>query len=112
MTYWVEPYRTGSAMIGLDDFELSFEYADGSAVEGFATDSEKYPDGVYYRLQYYDADGTILRYDNAHDSDVGPHHRHIRTTDGEVQVTGIEFDGFQAHVSRFLDEVNEIHAQR
>lgn len=99
-------------MAGPDDFELSFEYADGSAVEAFGTDSETYPGGVYYRLQYYDASGTTLRYDNAHDSDVGPYHPHIRTQAGAVQVDGIEFDGLQAHVSRFLDEVEETHAQR
>jgi len=94
-------------MAGADDFELGLEFADGSAVEGFATDSAEYPGGVYYRLQYYDADGTILRYDNAHDSDVGPHHRHQRTADGEVTVEGIDFDGLQNHVDRFLEEVYE-----
>ena len=49
-------------------------------------------------------DGPILRYDNAHDDDLGKHHRHIRP--GED--TEIEFHGIVPHVARFLTEVGEL----
>jgi hypothetical protein len=61
------------------------------------------------RFQYYtpDTGEEILRYDNAHGSAVGPHHRHR----GE-EVTGIEFDGLRNHVARFRTEVLQIDARR
>jgi hypothetical protein len=81
----------------------------GTRVELFAVESSSSPDGYYYRFQYYaPVEGEqILRYDNAHDSDVGPHHRHHAD-----EVTGIEFEGLQDHVARFRQEVTDINAQR
>jgi hypothetical protein len=88
------------------NFEVSAE--EGTRVELFAVESSRYPGGYYYRFQYY-APGeskAILRYDNAHDADVGSHHRH----EGD-EVSGIEFDGLEAHVARFRQEVLDINAQ-
>ena len=78
-------------------------------VELFAVENDTEPGGYYYRFQYYTPEegDEILRYDNAHDTDVGPHHRHVR---GDV--TGIEFDGLEAHVARFRQEVRIINARR
>lgn len=91
------------------DRNFAVDPEEGTRVELFAVEDSSYAGGVYYRFQYYDPEGgeTILRYDNAHDSDVGPHHRH-RGDD----VDGIEFDGLQDHVARFRQEVLTIHAQR
>lgn len=89
------------------NFEV--DAAEGTRVELFAVEDSLSPGGYYYRFQYYDPAGNeeILRYDNAHDADVGPHHRH----QGD-EVEGIDFDGLQAHVARFRQEVLDIHAQR
>lgn len=89
--------------------DRNFEVDARTRVELFAVEDSSYPGGFYYRFQFYDpAEGeTILRYDNAHDADVGHHHRH-RGDD----VTGIEFDGLQAHVDRFRREVYDINARR
>jgi hypothetical protein len=74
----------------------------GTRVELFAVESSSHPGGYFYRFQYYDPmEGkTLLRYDNAHDSAVGPHHRH---RDDEVE--GIGFTGLREHVERFRTEV-------
>lgn len=89
--------------------DRNFEFDDGLRVELFAVEDSSYPGGFYYRFQFYDPEvgKTILRYDNAHDADVGPHHRH-RGDD----VTGIEFQGLRAHVGRFRQEVQTINARR
>lgn len=89
------------------NFELDGET--GRRVELFAVEDSSSPGGYHYRFQYYDpGEGEqILRYDNAHDSDVGYHHRHESDT-----VTGIDFNGLHAHVARFREEVLDIHAQR
>jgi len=89
------------------DFEVDAD--EGTRVELFAVESSASPGGYYYRFQYYapEESETILRYDNAHESDIGPHHRH--ESDG---ITGIEFDGLQDHVTRFRREVTEINARR
>lgn len=89
------------------NFEVDGE--EGTRVELFAVEDSTSPGGYYYRFQYYgpEEDEEILRYDNAHDADVGPHHRHHA---GEV--TGIEFGGLQTHVARFRQEVLDINAQR
>lgn len=89
------------------NFEIDAD--EGTRVELFAVESSASPGGYHYRFQYYAAEEgeTILRYDNAHDSDVGPHHRHHADT-----VTGIEFEGLQDHVARFRQEVLDINARR
>lgn len=88
-------------------FEVDAE--EGTEVELFAVEDSSEPGGFHYRFQYYTPeDGEeILRYDNAHDSDIGPHHRHV----GE-EVAGIEFDGLHDHVARFREEVLTINARR
>lgn len=82
---------------------------DPSRIVAYARTDPGYPGGVYYRMQYYDTEveETILRYDNAHDADVGPHHRHRGN-----EVEGIEFTNIDDHYDRFLKEVEEIHDQR
>lgn len=88
---------------------IEIDPEEGTRVQLFAVEDSSYPGGYYYRFQYY-APGEgeeILRYDNAHDTDVGPHHRH----DGG-EVIGIDFDGLQKHVGRFRSEVQEINARR
>lgn len=89
------------------NFEL--DAGTGTRVEVFAVEDSSSPGGYHYRFQYYDPAESeqILRYDNAHDADIGLHHRHA----GD-EITGIEFDDLQAHVARFRQEVLEIHAQR
>lgn len=78
----------------------------GGRVEMFAVPDDDYPGGWFYRFQYYHPDnGEILRYDNAHDDvDLGWHHRHIRVGDD----TEIEFHGIVPHVTRFLNELDEL----
>ena len=75
----------------------------GGRVEIFAVRDGEYPDGWFYRFQYYHPEtGELLRYDDAHDDDdLGWHHRHVRF--GED--TEIEFHGLAAHVTRFLNEI-------
>lgn len=54
-------------------------------------ESEKFEDGVKYRLHYGTTDGdTVVRYDNSH----GVHERHTR--DGLDK--GYEFPGYEAVV--------------
>lgn len=62
-------------------------------------ESEKFPEGVKYRLHYGTMDNeTILRYDNSH----GVHERHP-PREGEE----IEFPGLEALYERFLKEIRE-----
>jgi hypothetical protein len=85
----------------LEDTERRF--ADGTvlrvrvlAVPG----SEKFPDGVKYRLHYGTDDGeTLIRYDNSH----GVHERH--TPDGLD--SDYEFPGYDSVQERFWDEVEQ-----
>jgi hypothetical protein len=89
------------------DFEVDAD--EGTRVRLLIVESPSYPGGYHYRFQYYapEEGEQILRYDNAHDSDVGPHHRHR----GD-EVAGIEFEGLQDHVARFRQEVTKINARR
>lgn len=89
------------------NFEVNPE--EGTRVELFAVQASDTPGGYYYRFQYYDPDegDEILRYDNSHDSEVGPHHRHK-----DDEVTSLEFKGLESHVTRFRKEVQHINARR
>ncbi|MFC7042546.1 toxin-antitoxin system TumE family protein [Halonotius sp. GCM10025705] len=80
----------------------------GTRVELFAVEDSTAPGGYAYRFQYDDPDDetAILRYDNAHDSTVGPHHRHHN---GEV--TGIEVTDLESHLARFRTEVFQLNEQ-
>lgn len=73
-------------------------------------ESSAYPGGVNYRFQYYDSDtgDSFLRFDNSQvpTHGAGHHHRH-EWTDGEEQVTGIEFTDLESHLARFKTEVSE-----
>ncbi|MFC6992416.1 DUF6516 family protein [Haladaptatus sp. GCM10025707] len=91
------------------DRNFEFDAEAGTRVELFAVESSSYPGGFYYRFQYYNPEETeqLLRYDTAHDSAVGHHHRH---KDGTIE--GIAFEGLQAHVARFRQEVLTIHDHR
>ncbi|UIP00427.1 DUF6516 family protein [Halobaculum sp. CBA1158] len=61
-------------------------------------ESEKFPDGVKYRLHHGTTGGeTIVRYDNSH----GIHERH--TADGLDD--GYEFPGYEAVLDRFYREI-------
>lgn len=63
-------------------------------------ESEKFPDGVKYRLHYGTEDErTLIRYDNSH----GIHERH--TTDGLDE--DYEFPGYDAVQERFWNEMEQ-----
>ncbi|QRV14232.1 hypothetical protein JMJ58_14950 [Haloterrigena salifodinae] len=67
-------------------------------------DSDRYPDGVKYSLQYGTLDGeTIIRYDNFPDHPGSAHH-HKHTRDG---VENVDFDGVHPLYKQFKNEVNE-----
>lgn len=80
----------------------------GTRVELFAVESSSSPGGYHYRFQYDapEKGEQIIRDDNAHESDVGPHHRHHAD-----EVTGIEFEGLQDHVTRLHHQVIKINAR-
>lgn len=83
---------------------------DSSRVVLFAYTDDSYPEGIYYRMHYYDTETgeTLVRYDNAYeDPAVGWHHRHI----GDDRYS-IEFTTIQEHKDEFLDEVEDIHERR
>ena len=85
----------------LEDTERRF--ADGSVLRVrvlAVPESEKFPDGVKYRLHYGTDDGeTRIRYDNSH----GVHERH--TPEGLDD--DYEFPGYNAVQERFWDEVEQ-----
>jgi len=63
-------------------------------------DSEKFPDGIKYRLHYGTEDGrTLIRYDNSH----GVHERH--TAEGRDDT--YEFPGYDTVQERFWDAVEQ-----
>jgi len=79
-------------------------FADGTVLRArvlSVPESEKYPDGVKYRLHYGTEDGTTLvRYDNSH----GVHERHTRDgLDDEY-----EFPGYDAIQDRFWEEFDRL----
>jgi len=64
-------------------------------------ESEKFPDGVKYRLHYgTEAGDTLIRYDNSH----GHHERH--TANGLDE--SYEFPGYDAVQRRFWEEVEQV----
>lgn len=68
-------------------------------------ESQRYPDGIKYSMQYGNAAGeTILRYDNFPDHPGAPPH-HAHRPDGSVE--GIEFEGVRPLLERFKNDVNE-----
>jgi hypothetical protein len=96
----------------LDGLSETRVYPDGTVVRVAIrrTDSDAYPSGWRYtmhygRLVHRDAatleDGTILRFDNAHEATKG-HERHCGRT-GKVE--RIEFDGIEGVWTRFWEAV-------
>jgi len=85
----------------LEDTERRFE--DGTVLRVrvlTVPDSEKFPDGVKYRLHCgTEGEKTLIRYDNSH----GVHERH--TPNGIDE--DYEFPGYDAVQERFWDEVEE-----
>jgi hypothetical protein len=83
----------------LEDTERRF--ADGTVLRVrvlAVPESEKFPDGVKYRLHYGTDEGeTLVRYDNSH----GVHERHMPEGIGE----DYEFPGYEAVQKRFWDDV-------
>lgn len=86
----------------LEDTERRF--ADGTVLRVrvlAVPESEKFPNGVKYRLHYGTDEGdTLVRYDNSH----GVHERH--TFDGIDE--DYEFPGYEAIQKRFWDEVHQL----
>lgn len=66
-------------------------------------ESDRYPDGLKYSMQYGTTDGeTIIRYDNFPDHpDAAPHHKHL----ADETVQDVEFEGIEALFDRFKAEV-------
>jgi hypothetical protein len=63
-------------------------------------ESEKFPDGIKYRLHLGTEEGeTLIRYDNSH----GDHERHTR--DGLDQ--DYEFPGYDAVQQQFWQEIDQ-----
>lgn len=63
-------------------------------------ESEKFPDGIKYRLHYGTEDGeTLIRYDNSH----GFHERHTAVGRDD----DYEFVGYDAVQARFWNEVEQ-----
>lgn len=89
-----------------------FTYDDGSRIVVVAyrvPESDQYPSGLKYRLQYMAPDGTtLLRYDNAPHHDAGDHHE--RRDENDVE--SVEFDSIADHYQQFRKEVEKIHEQR
>lgn len=83
--------------------DTDFRPGDGTVVRVkilAVPESEKFEDGVKYRLHYgTEAGDTIVRYDNSH----GVHERH--TADGVDET--YEFPGYEAIQDRFWREVND-----
>lgn len=64
-------------------------------------ESEKFPEGVKYRLHYGTKDGeTLIRYDNSH----GVHERHT----AEGLDDDYNFPGFDAVQDRFWTDVEQL----
>lgn len=78
-------------------------YAEVSAYR--VPESDRYPDGIKYSMQYGNAAGeTVFRYDNFPDHpDASQHHKHC--ADGTVEM--VEFDGLRQLFKRFKEEVRE-----
>ena len=95
-------------MAGTHPLELN-RAVPGGRVELFAIEDGDYPGGWFYRFQFYHPEvGEILRYDNAHDDDLGWHHRHVSFGEDSE----IEFRNVTAHAARFLQEVAHITTTR
>ncbi|MFB6361471.1 MAG: DUF6516 family protein [Halobacteriales archaeon] len=101
----------GSGADALDGYHETVVYPDGSVVRLSIrrTGDEAYPSGWRYTLHYGTLtpgaetldDGTIRRYDNAHEDTKG-HELHV-APDPEPKT--IEFPGMEALYERFWEEI-------
>jgi len=85
------------------DVEVNYRRIDGEYVIRVkiirVPDSDKFPEGVKYRLHFGTVDGeTIVRYDNSH----GVHERH----EGD-EIERIEFPGVEALVERLEADIGD-----
>jgi len=95
----------------LDGYESTTVYEDRTVVRISVrrTDSDTYPSGWRYTFHYGTLapspetldDGTIRRYDNAHETTKG-HERHV-APDSEPEI--IEFPGIEELYERFWNEI-------
>jgi hypothetical protein len=95
----------------LDGYDNATVYEDGTVVRISVrrTDNDAYPSGWRYTFHYGALtasaetldDGTIRRYDNAHEATKG-HERHV-APDPEPEI--IEFPGIEELYERFWDEI-------
>lgn len=95
----------------LDGYQNATVYEDGTVVRLSIrrTDDEAYPSGWRYTFHYGALapgpetleDGTIRRYDNAHEATKG-HERHVAPN---AEPERIEFPGIEALYERFWDEI-------
>jgi hypothetical protein len=95
----------------LDGYSSATVYEDGTVVRVSIrrTDDEAYPSGWRYTLHYGALaagpdtldDGTICRYDNAHEATKG-HERHVAP---HPEPKPIEFPGIEELYERFWDEI-------
>ncbi len=102
---------SGSNERDLDGFERTHVYDDGTVVRVSIrrTNDDVYPSGWRYTLHYGAIasgrdtleDGTIRRYDNAHEDTKG-HELHV-APDPEPQ--RVEFPGMEELYERFWDEI-------
>lgn len=78
-------------------------YADVRAWD--VPESDRYPDGVKYSLQYGTLESeTLIRYDNFPDhSGAAHHHKHTRDAD----VEDVDFDGILPLYRQFKTEVTD-----
>jgi hypothetical protein len=83
-------------------------YAEASAWT--VPESDRYPDGVKYSLQYGSLEPaeTIIRYDNFPDHKGAPRH-HKHTESGEV--VGVDYDGIRKLYQQFRQEVRDDHGE-
>lgn len=95
----------------LDGFDRSNVYEDGTVVRISVrrTDDDSYPSGWRYTLHYGALesgtetldDGTIRRYDNAHEATKG-HELHVAP---DPDPREIDFPGMETLYERFWDEI-------
>jgi len=95
----------------LDGYDDATVYEDGTVVRVSVrrTDDEAYPSGWRYTFHYGSLtagpetldDGTIRRYDNAHEETKG-HERHVAP---DPNPETVEFPGIEELYERFWDEI-------
>ena len=101
----------GSTADDLDEYDDATVYPDGTVVRISVrrTEDEAYPSGWRYTFHYGALtagpetldDGTIRRYDNAHERTKG-HERHVAP---DPEPERIEFPGIEELYEQFWDEI-------